>query len=201
MNIAYICDEETTSFCEVLQSATGITELDLKITHTRLCCAKELALQINQCTKISYLRLYYSGSFECIQIFVSSLSPSISQCWSLSLEKLDSQCIQALGNGLQHLHTSSLLLTVTESDINEDGWTCLVDGLQNTKSLGLDLSHNNIDSSVITPLVESLNTLQLNGLDLSRNNIGLCGVVALSGGLEELTGLTWTMSITYQHWS
>ena len=66
---------------------------------------------------------------------------------SLSFDELGSQSIKVLGNGLQHIHTSNLWLTVNESDVNEDNMTCLRDGLQNIKSLYLNLSHNDIDSS------------------------------------------------------
>ena len=159
-----ICDEETNSLCEVLQTTTNISTLILEIKHTHSCCAKELAVQINHCTKLS-LRLYYSGTPECIETFVSSLSLSTSKLL-LSLKKLDSQSIQALSNGLQHLHTNNLSLSVTATDINEDGMTCLVDGLRNIKSLDLNLSENNIDSSGMTLLTERLHMLQLNGLNL-----------------------------------
>ena len=147
----------------MLQTATIITELELNIKHTRSRCAKEFALQINHCTKLSDLTLSYSGTPKCIQTFVSSLNPSLSE-WSLSLEKLNSQSILALGNGLQHLRTNSLHLRVGESDINEDDMTCLVDCLQNIKSLHLNLYRNNIDSSGITPLAERLSTLNLTSL-------------------------------------
>ena len=188
LDIGEICDDETNSLCEVLQTATNITKLDLTIKHTRSCCANELALQINHCTKLYFLRLSYSGTPECIQTLVSSLNLSTSEL-SLSLEKLESQSIRALVIGLQHLHTSHLMLRVTNSDINEDGMTCLVDGLQNIKSLDLDLSHNNIDSSGITPLVERLSTLKLTGLSLSNNYVGLDGATALAGAIKGLTKL------------
>ena len=189
LDIGKISDEETNTLCEVLQTATNITMLYLNIKHTRSCCAKELALQINHCTKLFSLRLSYSGTPACIQTFVSSLSPSISWHWYLSFVKLDSESIHALGNGLQHLHINRLSLTVTESDINEDGMTCLVDGLQNIKSLRLVMSRNNINSSVITPLLERLNTLTLSLLDLSHINIGPDGATALAGGIKGLTKL------------
>ena len=189
LDIGDICDEETNSLCEVLQTATNITSLHIMIKHTRSCCANELALQINQCTNLSHLRLSYSGTPECIQTFFSSLSPSVSWWVSLSLEKLDSQSIQAFGNGLQHLHTSHLKLKVTESDINEDGITCLVDGLQNIKLVHLNLSDNNIDSSGMIPFDERLKTLKLRDLDLSYNNIGLDGATVLAGGIKCLTEL------------
>ena len=188
LDIGEISDEETISLCEVLQTATNITSLDLTIKHTRSCCAKQLALQINRCTKLYSLKFSYSGTPECIQIFVSSLSVSIYR-FILLFEELDSQSIQALGNGLQHLNTNHLRLTVTDSDVNEDGMTCLVDGLRNIKSLSLDLSCNNIDCSGITSLAERLNTLKLTHLDLSRNNIGPDGATALAGGIKGLTKL------------
>ena len=189
LNIGDICDEETNSLCEVLQTATNITRLDLNIKHARSCCANELALQINQCTNLSHLRLSYSGTPECIQTFFSSLSPSVAWWVYLSLEKLDSQSIQAFGNGLQHLHTSHLRLKLTESDINEDGITCLVDGLQNIKLLHLNLSDNNIDSSGMIPFDERLKTLKLRDLDLSYNNIGPDGATVLADGIKCLTEL------------
>ena len=186
LDIGDICDDETNFLCDVLQTATNITRLFLTIKDTRSCCAKELALQINHCTKLFHLRLSYSGTPECIQTFVSSLSPSLSK-WSLSLEKLNSQSILALGNGLQHLHTN-LKLRVTHSDINDYSMTYLVDGLQNTKSLCLDLSRNNVDSSGITPLAR-LSTLKLTVLKLTRNNLGPDGATALAGGINGLTEL------------
>ena len=186
--IGNICDEETNSLCEVLQTATSIATLNLMIKHTRSCCAKEVALQINQCNKLSCLTLSYSGTPECIQTIVSSLSSSTT--WlSLSLKELDSQSIQALGNGLQLLHTNHLRLKVTDSDINENGITCLVDVLQNIKSLDLDLSHNNIDSSGITSLTVRLSTLKLTQWKLSRNNIGPDCAPALAGGIKGLAEL------------
>ena len=126
LDIGEISDDETNSLCEVLQTATNIATLHLNIKHTRSCCAKELALQINHCTELFNLRLSYSGTPECIQTFFSSLSPS-TFCLVLSFVKLDSQSIQALGNGLQHIHTSDLTLRVTGSDVNEDDMTCLVE--------------------------------------------------------------------------
>ena len=188
LDIGNICDDETNSLCEVLQTATNIAILDLKIKHTHSCCAKELAFKINQCSKLSRFDLSYSGTPECIQTLVSSLSPSTT--WlSLSFEELDGQSIQALGNGLQHLHSNHLWLTVTESDINENGMTCLADGLQNIKSLILNLSCNNIDGSGITPLAERLSTLKPQYLYLSRNNIGPDGATALAGGIKGLAEL------------
>ena len=187
ISINYICDNETNELCEVLRTATNITVLDLNIKHTRSCYAKELALQINHCTKLSFLRLSYSGTPECIQTFVSCLSPSSK--FFLSYEKLDSQRILAVGNGLRHLNTNSLELTVSDSDINEDGMTWLVDGLQSIKSLDLNLSRNSIDSSGITPLAERLNTLKLTVLDLSHNNIGPDGTTNLASGMQELSEL------------
>ena len=188
--IGEISDEETKSLCEVLQTATNITRLNLDIKHTRSCCAKELALHINHCTKLSELSLFYRGTPECIQIFVSYLSPTSNI--TLSFEKLDSQSIKALGNGLQHIHISHLVLRVHESDIDEDDMICLVDGLQNIKSLDLNLSHNSIDSSGITSLGERLSTLKLTSLHLSHNNISPDGATLLAGrikGLTELIGL------------
>ena len=135
LGIGDISDDETNSLCEVLQTATNITTLQLSIKHTH------------------------------------------------------SESIKTLGNGLQHLHVNSLELTVTDSDINEDGMTCLVDGLQNIKSLDLDLYHNNIDSSGVTLLAERLNTLNLTNLTLSHNNIGRDGATALAGGIKVSTAL------------
>ena len=183
--IGEISDEETKSLCEVLQTATNITTLNLDIKHTRSCCAKELALQINQCTKLFVLKLSYSGTPECTQTFISSLSHSTSFLF-LSFVKLDSQSINPLGNRLQPIHTRKLLLTV---DVHENGMTCLVDGLQNIKSLDLNLSDNNIDSSGITALAEQLSTLKLTCLDLSHNIIGPDGTTALAGGIKGLTRL------------
>ena len=186
LNIGDICDEETNSLCEVLQTATNIARLDLNIKHTRSCCAKELALQINRCTKLSILTLSYSGTPECVLTCVSSLNPYASEL-SLSLEKLGSQSIQTLSNTLRHLHINSLTLAVTESDINEVGITCLVDCLQNIKALHLKLSE--IDSSGISLLAETLSILNVIELDLSHNNIGPDGATALAGGIEGLTEL------------
>ena len=187
--IGYICDDETNSLCEVLQTARNITYLKFSIKHTLSCCANKLALQINRCTKLHSVELYYSGTRECIQTFVSCVCPS-AIWWQLSMAKLDSQSIRALGNGLQHFHTTShLRLRVTNSDINEDDMTYLVDSVQNIKSLALILSHNNIDGNGIYPLAERLDTLKLRCLDLSHNNIGPDGATALTGGLQYLTEL------------
>ena len=186
--IGYIGDEETNFLCEVLQTATNITRLHLNMKHTRSCCARELSLQMNHCTKLSSLRLSYSGTPECVQTFFSSLSPSASELFLL-LWELDSRSIQALGNGLQHLHINHLSLRVTNSDINEDGMTFLVNGLQNIKSLDFDLSRNNIDGSGITSSVERLNNLQLIILNLSHSNIGPDGATALAGGIKGLAEL------------
>ena len=197
LGIGNIHDDETNSLCEVLQTATNIATLVLIIKHTRSCCAKELVLQINQCTELSSLTLSYSGTPECIQSFVSSLSSSIP--WlSLSLDKLDTQSIKALGYGLQHIQISCLWLAVADSDINENGMTCLVDGLQNVKSLYLYLSRNNIDSSGITSLTEGLNTLKLTSLIISFNNIGSDGATALAGGIKGLTELK-VLNLSYNN--
>ena len=188
LDVGIICDEETNYLCELLQTATNITKLEINIKHTRSCCAKELALQINRCTNLSSLKLSYSGTPECIQTFVSSLNFLISS-WSLSLEELDNQSIRALGNGLQHYHADCLELWVTGSDINEDGMTCLVDGLQNIKSLNLYLSRNSIDRSGLSLLAEQFTTLQIGDLDLSYNSIDPVGATALAGGIKDLTEL------------
>ena len=187
LDIGVISDDETNCLCEVLQTATNITRLYLGIKHTRSGCAIELALQINHCTKLSELRLYYIGTPECTQTFISSLSPSTSFL-ELSFQKLDSLSIKALGNGLQHLRTNMLELSVVFSDINEDDMTYLVDGLQNIKSLRLNLLNNNIDSSGVTLLAERLSTLKLTGLILC-NNIGPNGATTLAGGIMGLTKL------------
>ena len=203
LEIGEISDDETNSLCEVLQTATNITRLHLIIKHARSCCAKEFALQINNCTKLSNLKLFYSGTPACIQTFVSSLDTSILFCLVLSFEKLDSQSIQALGNGLQHLLANYLEMTVTNSDINEDGMICLVDGLRDINTLGrrlvstmlssllrLNLSHNNIGPDGATALASGIQGFtELQKLDLSHNNIGPDGVTALAGGLQYLTEL------------
>ena len=131
---------------------------------------------------MSSLKLSYSGTPECIQTFVSSLNFLISS-WSLSLEELDNQSIRALGNGLQHHHADCLELWVTGSDINEDGMTCLVDGLQNIKSLNLYLSRNSIYRSGLSLLAEQFTTLIIGDLDLSYNSIDPVGATALAGGM------------------
>ena len=147
-------DNGTASLCEVVKSATNIIFLMLIIKHTCSCNATKLANQINHCTKLMSLQLRYSGTAECIQSFVSSLNPSVPQCF-LTLDKLDSQSIQALSIGLQHCNYSNhLILMVENSDISAIGMTCLADGVRNNKSLNLDLSHNNIDSNGITSLAE-----------------------------------------------
>ena len=188
LHVDCIGDDDTNPLCDVLQTAKKITKLNLNVKHTNLCCAKVLAIKINHCTKLSFLRLSYSGTPECIQTFVSSLVLSISEL-CLSLEKLDSRSIQALGNGLEHLHTNSLQLRITESNINEDGMTCLVDGLRNIKSLHLNLCYSNFYSNGIFPLAERLGTLKLTHLDLSHNNIGPDGATALASGINGLTEL------------
>ena len=182
-------DNGTASLCEVVKSATNIAFLVLTIKHTCSCNATKLASQINYCTKLKSLYLSYSGTAECIQSFVTSLNPSVRECF-LPLDKLDSQSIQALGIGLQHSNYSNhLTLTVTHSDINDIGMTCLADGLRNIKSLELDLSDNNIGSNGITPLAERLDTLHLKSLNLSHNNIGSDGAAALAGKITCLTEL------------
>ena len=182
-------DNGTASLCEVVKSATNITLLLLAIKHTCSCNATKLANQINHCTELERLYLYYSGTPECIQSFVTSLNPSVRECY-LSLDKLDSQSIQALGIGLQHCNYSNhLTLEVNNSDINDIGMTCLADGLQNIKNLDLDLSHNNIDSNGITTLAERLDTLHLKYLNLSHNNISPDGAAALAGEMKCLTEL------------
>ena len=182
-------DNGTASLCEVVKSATNITFLLLSIKHTCSCNATKLANQINHCTKLKDLQLYYSGTAECIQSFVSSLNTSLPKS-SLSLDKLDSQSIKALGIGLQHCNFSNhLRLMVHNSDINDIGMTCLADGLRNIKRVELDLSRNNIDSNGITPLAERLDTLPLKDLNLSHNNIGPDGAAALAGEMKCLTEL------------
>ena len=154
-------DNGTASLCEVVKSATNITFLQLIIKYTCSCNATKLANQINHCTKLEFLHLRYSGTAECIQSFVSSLNPSVPE-YSLQLDKLVSQSIQAVGIGLQHCnYSNNLELRVTHSDINDIGMTCLADGLRNIKCVALDRSHNNIDSNGITPSAERLDTLHL----------------------------------------
>ena len=182
-------DNGTASLCEVVKSATNIESLVLTIKHICCCNAIKLANQINHCTKLKSLLISYSGTPECIRSLVSSLNPSVPECY-LSFSKLDSQSIQALGIGLQQSNYSNhLTLTVNNSDINDIGMTSLADGLWNIKSLELDLSDNNIDSNGITPLVERLDTLNLKLLNLSHNNIGPDGAAALAGEMKCLTEL------------
>ena len=184
-------DNGTASLCEVVKSATNITDLLLVIKHTCSCNTTKLANQINHCTKLEFLHLSYSGTPECIQSFVTSLNPSVRKC-CLSLDKLDSQSIQALGIVLQHCNYSNhLTLEVNNSDINAIGMTSLADGLRNIKNLNLDLSDNNIDSNGITHLAERLDTLHLKYLNLSHNNIGSDGAAALAGNITCLTELNW----------
>ena len=184
-------DNGTASLCEVVKSATNITFLVLTIKHTCSCNATKLANQINHCTKLKNLHLFYSGTAECIQSFVSSLNPSVPQLY-LPWDKLDSQSIQALGIGLQHCnYSNNLTLKVTHSNINDIGMTCLADGLRNIKNLNLDLSHNNIDSNGITTLAERLDTPHLKYLNLSHNNISPDGAAALAGEMKCLTNLQW----------
>ena len=180
-------DSGTDSLCEVIKSATNITVLMLSIQHNCSCNAAKLAYQISQCTKLNELQLFYSGTPECIQSLVGSLSFSIPMC-SLAFFNLDSQSIQALGTGLIN-HGNSLSLVVRHSDISKNDMTCLADGLRNFKTLSLDLSYNNIDSNSITPLAERLDTLNLNCLNLSHNNIGPEGPAALAGEMKCLTKL------------
>ena len=191
LSINNICDVETSSLCELLQTATNIASLHLYIKHTSSRCAKKLAVEINRTTTLNYLQLCYSGTSECIQTFVSSLSPPSVSIWCLSFEKLDSQSIQSLGSGLHYVHTNSLYLrvTVSDSDINGDSMRYLVDGLQNIEALRLDLPHNNIDSCGITLLAERLNTLKLTSLHLSHNNIDPVGATALAAGVNVSTEL------------
>ena len=182
-------DNGTASLCEVVKSATNITFLALTIEHTCSCNATKLANQINHCTKLNNLQLHYSGTAECIQSFVTSLSPSVPE-YSLQLDKLVSQSIHALGIGLQHCnYSNNLELRVTHSDINDIGMTCLADGLRNIMIVELDLSNNNIDSNGIILLAERLDTLHLKYLYLSHNNIGPDGAAALAGEMKCLTEL------------
>ena len=191
-------DNGTASLCEVVNSATNVTDLALTIKHTCSGNATILANQINHCTKLECLHLLYSGTPECIQSFATSLNPSVTK-FSLQFYKLDSQSIQALGIGLQHCnYSNNLTLRVTHSDINDIGMTCLADGLRNIKNLGLDLSHNNIDSNGITPLAERLDTLHLKYLNLSHNNIGPDGAAALAGEMKCLTNLQW-LELSYNN--
>ena len=179
-------DNSTDSLCEVIKSATNITVLMLRIQHNCSCNAAKLANQISQCTKLNELQLFYSGTPECIQSLVGSLSFSV-PIFSLIFFNLDSQSIQALGTGLIN-HSNPLRLGVRHSDISKNGMTCLADGLRNFKTLSLDLSYNNINSNGITPLAEGLDTLNLNYLNLSHNKIGPEGGAALAG-IKHLTKL------------
>ena len=191
LSFSTLFDNGTASLCEVMKLATNITILMVITKHTCSCNATKLATRINHCTKLRFLHLFYSGTAECIQSFVTSLNPSVPECY-LSLDKLDSQSIQALGIGLQQSNYSNhLTLMVNNSDINDISMTCLADGLRNIKNLNLDLSDNNIDSNGITPLVERLDTLDLNFLNLSHNNIGSDGAAALAGKITCLTELNW----------
>ena len=181
LEFSTLFDNGTASLCEVVKSATNITDLVLSIKHTCSCNSTKLANQINHCTKLQLLRLSYSGTAECIQSFVTSLNPSVHECY-LSLDKLDSQSIQALGIGLQHCNYSNhLTLEVTHSDINDIGMTCLADGLRNIKYLSLYLSDNNIDSNGIKPLAERVDTLHLKSFRISH--IGPEGAAALAGNI------------------
>ena len=189
LSFSTLFDNGTASLCEVMKSAINITSLTLYIKHTCSCNAAKLANQINHCTKLQFLTLSYSGNQECIQSFVNSLNPSVPHCY-LTLDKLDSQSIPALGIGLQHSNYSNhLTLKVTHSDINDISMTCLAEGLRNTKNHNLNLSDNNIDSNGIKPLAERLDTLDLNYLILSHNNIGSDGAAALAGNITCLTEL------------
>ena len=187
LSFATLFDNSTASLCEVLKSTTNIMSLVLTIKHTCSCNATKLANQINQCTKLLFLHLLYSGTPECIQSLVSSLSVSIPMCF-LTLNNMDSQSIQALGTELIN-HSNPLKLKVSYSDISENGITRLADSLQNFKNIDLDLSYKNIDSNGITYLAERLDNLNLKHLNLSHNNIGPDGVASLAGKIKCLTEL------------
>ena len=178
-------DEANKHLCELLKNSVNLETLSLSAEHSLSSCALELAQHINCCSKLSHLSLSYNGTPECIHTFVSSLNPQISK-WSLSfLKKLNTQCVQALGNGLKHVRSRHLQLIVSNSDISDDGIAYLLDGLQSITSLNLNLSDNSISFNGLNCLSRKLNFMQqLQSLNLSDNNIVPDGAISLANGIE-----------------
>ena len=178
-------DEANKHLCELLKNSVNLETLSLSAEHSLSSCALELAQHINCCSKLSHLSLSYNGTPECIHTFVSSLNPQISK-WSLSfLKKLNTQCVQALGNGLKHVRSRHLQLIVSNSDISDDGIAFLLDGLQSITSLDLNLSDNSISFNGLNCLSRKLNFMeQLQSLNLSDNNIVPDGAISLANGIE-----------------
>ena len=176
--------------CNVIQNSINLETLHLNIEHTLSSSALELAHQINNCRKLSQLILSYNGTPECIYAFVSSLiNPHILEL-SLALEKLSTQCLWALCNGLKHVRTRHLKLTVSNSDISEDVITSLLDGLQTIPSLDLNISNNRIDCTGLNVVSKKLNHMvQLQALDLSSINILPEGATSLAIGIKNCKNL------------
>jgi len=151
-------------------------------THWSKLCNRVGSSDKSLLQVILLICLSYSATPECIEAFVGSLSPLVSRLLYLQSVELDSQSIQAVGKRLKYLCIDKL--TVTLSDISEDGMSCLGDGLQNTKPLQLTLAHNHIDSNGLTPLAEKRNTADLVSLSLSHHAIGHDGAIAFASGLK-----------------
>ena len=99
-----LCHDETDALCEVLKDSDDTEDLNINIKHTQSSSTILLASTINSCTNLVNLFLYYTGTPECAQSFVSTLHPSVLTWWHLNFKRLDSQRIQ--GNELQCLHSN-----------------------------------------------------------------------------------------------
>ena len=181
----YAVYEANEHICDIIKkNSINLETLHLCLGHTLSSNALQLAHQINHCSKLSQLNLSYSGTPECIHTFVSSLNPQILE-WSLSLQKLSTQRIQALGNGLKHVRTRHLKLTVSNSDISDDSMAFLLDGLQTITSLDLNLSINKIDCNGLNVLTRKLNgIIQLQALNLSNIGIFPDGANSLANAMK-----------------
>ena len=111
-------DEGMEHLCELLKECINVKHLCLKVKHTFLSSARELANQINRCAKLLHLDLSYVGTPECVQTFVDVLTPHMPEC-SLSLEKLNRQG-HALGHRERNRRCSRLYSKVFNKDTRED---------------------------------------------------------------------------------
>ena len=184
-NAPIIDETNNKHICNVIQNSINLETLHLEIEHTLSSSALELADQINCCRKLSKLILSYNGTHECIYTFVGSLiNPHILE-WSLALEKLSTQCLRALCDGLKHVCTRHLKLIVSKSNISKDVMASLLDDLQTITLLDLNISNNRIDCAGLNVLSKKLNHMvQLQALDLSSINILPDGATSLAIGIK-----------------
>ena len=188
-----ISGNEINMLVNVLNSATNLKSLKLKIKDNSPDDVKCLVDQMKQISGLCQLTLHYSSSASSIKVLISGLRGiAASASLKLSFEEVDAEGVLALCSGLE-LYTNSDIrhLDLTNSSIGQEGATGLANGLQHLTILEtLHLSHNNIGCECFNSLCNGLQYLtSLQDLDLSHNDINDDEASSSGQVLQHLTRL------------